>query len=376
MKVLINAISAKMGGAKIILNAFLNNIDPQDKNEYYFMINKSSVNEKLIKKHQRNIHFYETDYGEMKKIKRYFWYQYSLPKFIKKNNFNYMINLTNYGPRKPCCKEILLCHNSRHVSKEIRDNINFLDRLKLILENLVLKISLKGSEKIVVQTNYMKKGLVQKFKCDEKKIHIIPIGTNDIDKKLFDENLERKLIEFIKAEQNVIANISLYTKHKNLERMLEAIKIIKQKYNYKIKLIMTINKEEEKAAETLLKLIDEYDISDYVLSVGNIKHDYIYQVLEKAKAFVFPSYGESFGIPFVEAMNFKLPIVAADLEFAHDVCGNAALYFDYRNSEDLAKRIIEILQEDKHNALKQNSIERSKLYDEKYSIREYFRLLK
>lgn len=376
MKVLINAISCKMGGAKIILNSFLNNIDPQDKNEYYFMINKNSVNKNLIKKHQSNIHFYETDYGEMKKIKRYFWYQYSLPKFIKKNNFNYMINLTNYGPTKPCCKEILLFHNSRHISKEIRDNINFLDRLKLILENLVLKISLKGADKIVVQTPYMKKGLIQKFKCDERKIYIIPIGTNTIDKRLFDENLERKLIGFIKNEQNVMANISLYTKHKNLERMLEAVKIIKQKYNYKIKLIITIDKKEGKATERLLKLIDEYDISDYVLSVGNIKHDYIYQILEKAKAFIFPSYGESFGIPFVEAMKFNLPIVASDLEFAHDVCGNAALYFDYRNSEALAKRIIEVLQVDKHNDLKYNSRERSKLYDEKYSVAEYLKLLK
>ena len=52
-------------------------------------------------------------------------------------------------------------------------------------------------------------------------------------------------------------------------------------------------------------MISKYDIDDYVMSVGNIKHDYIYQILNKSKVFVFPSYAETLGIPFIEAMNLN-----------------------------------------------------------------------
>lgn len=57
---------------------------------------------------------------------------------------------------------------------------------------------------------------------------------------------------------------------------------------------------------------------------------------------VFPSLEESYGLPLVEAMFLGLPILAADLPYAHALCGNGAIYFDPHDSVSLASAILEL----------------------------------
>lgn len=374
MKILINAITAKMGGFKTLINSFIENI-PNDNNEYYFLCPPGVINKcKCLKS---NIKIIESNKGDINHIERFLWYQIGLPKYIKKNKFDYMINLTNYGPISPGCKEILLLHNSKHVSEEMRKKLNTKGKLKLKLEDFVLKISLKGTDKLIVQTNYMKDGVIKKFKYKEKNISVIPSAPTTLVNNIKDNDLENKILSFLGKEKNVLSNVTLYTNYKNLERLLEAVKYIKENNLCKFKLIMTIGKNEGIEAINFLNKIKEYNIEDYVMSVGNVAHDNLYQILEKSKGFIYPSYAESFGVPFVEAMRFNLPIIAADLGFAHDVCKDAALYFKYDSKEELANRIVELIKNDSlREKLSNNSKLRNEKFNEKQIVDSYLNLIK
>ncbi len=58
----------------------------------------------------------------------------------------------------------------------------------------------------------------------------------------------------------------------------------------------------------------------------------------------FPSKLESYGLPLVEALRgAKIPVIAADREYARELCGNLALYFDPDNEEDAVNKIREII---------------------------------
>lgn len=374
MKILVNAITAKMGGFKTLIISFVENISEDDGNEYYFLCPQGIIDKLLLDK--KNIKIIETDKGNLSHIKRFIWYQFSLPKYIKNNEFKYMINLTNYGPVSPKCNQILLLHNPKHVSKEIKNSFSTKNRIKLFFQDMVFKISLMGVDTLVVQTNYMKNGVVNKFKYPEDKIRIIPSSPCEMVEENLDKEIERKLKKFIGCEKNIICNITLYAKHKNLELLLRAIKYIKDNSLCKLKLIITIDKNGGYDQANLINMITEFGIQDYVLSIGNIKHSNIKNILDLSKLFVFPSYAESFGIPFVEAMKCGKPIVAADLGFAHDVCGDAGVYFKYNDEIELAKSITNLLKDD--SLLKQkgkSSLERSVLFNEKDIVRQYIELL-
>lgn len=63
----------------------------------------------------------------------------------------------------------------------------------------------------------------------------------------------------------------------------------------------------------------------------------------RCDAVVFPSLDESYGLPLVEAMFLGLPVIAADLPYAHALCGDGAIYFDQNSVASLTAAIGELI---------------------------------
>lgn len=61
-----------------------------------------------------------------------------------------------------------------------------------------------------------------------------------------------------------------------------------------------------------------------------------------ADALVFPSLKESYGLPLVEAMHLGLPIICAERDYGHALCGSEAIYFDPSSAESLRTALAEL----------------------------------
>jgi glycosyltransferase involved in cell wall biosynthesis len=69
-----------------------------------------------------------------------------------------------------------------------------------------------------------------------------------------------------------------------------------------------------------------------------------------ASAFVYPSRFEGFGIPPLEALSCDCPLVCSDTGAVREVVGNAGLYFNPANPEELAKALERIVEDDQLRA--------------------------
>ena len=80
----------------------------------------------------------------------------------------------------------------------------------------------------------------------------------------------------------------------------------------------------------------------WVVNVGRLDWPQLVTTYAEVDALFFPSLLESYGLPLVEGMMAGLPIVCADLPYAHWLCGAQAIYFDPRNAASAWAAISEL----------------------------------
>ncbi|WJS95143.1 glycosyltransferase family 4 protein [Flavobacterium johnsoniae] len=84
---------------------------------------------------------------------------------------------------------------------------------------------------------------------------------------------------------------------------------------------------------------------------------------KNAQCFVFPSIYEGFGIPVLEAMASGCPVVLANHSSFPEVAGSAGVYFELNNSEDLAIKISNLINDKNlRNEFSRKGIEQAKKF--------------
>ena len=98
---------------------------------------------------------------------------------------------------------------------------------------------------------------------------------------------------------------------------------------------------------TIQNLAKELGLGDKVHVLGFVSEGEKIWLFKNAKLYVFPSLSEGFGIPPLEAMAYGLPVVASNLTAIPEVCGDAAVYFDPTDKDDIARVILSTVDNDK-----------------------------
>ncbi|GAV19748.1 glycosyltransferase Gtf1 [Mariprofundus micogutta] len=81
---------------------------------------------------------------------------------------------------------------------------------------------------------------------------------------------------------------------------------------------------------------DQYDL--HIKFKYDLSQNEVTQLYGKARALIYPSLFESFGLPLIEAAHAGLPVLAADLDYVHDVI-IASATFDPNSPQDIASAV-------------------------------------
>lgn len=74
-----------------------------------------------------------------------------------------------------------------------------------------------------------------------------------------------------------------------------------------------------------------------------VKEENIFELYHKAKAFIFPSYYEGFGIPILEAFEAECPVILSNSSCFEEIALDAALYFEPKNKTQFFSALEEVL---------------------------------
>lgn len=229
--------------------------------------------------------------------------------------------------------------------------------LKMAGYRFLFWYSNKKSKHIITITNYVKKELEKTYAFTRGKI------TNTYCAA------EPALASKAEQPKGVVKNdkflfaVGTAFPHKNLQNLVLAHKLLLQKYP-NLKLYMA--GKNEYYYEQLDTFIEQNTNTAMVHTMGFITDAELKWMYEHAAAYVFPSFSEGFGLPALEAMVHGAPVVSSNATCLPEVCGQAAHYFDPHSPADMAKKIQEVLLNEK---LQKDLVQKGHVQVKKFSWR-------
>ena len=127
---------------------------------------------------------------------------------------------------------------------------------------------------------------------------------------------------------------------KNPLNLLKAFNLFKQNTHSNIKLVFAGKKGWQ--YQDVLTYIDKEALQNEVLFTGYISDHEKYALLQKAKAFLFLSLYEGFGIPVLEALKLGTPTLVSDIPVFHELFEDNVLYASTNDMEDIADKMSQV----------------------------------
>jgi len=205
-----------------------------------------------------------------------------------------------------------------------------------------IKDSLFRADGIVAVSEFTRTQLLERFSLDENKVKVIYHG---LDRELHTDvsTEEEEVRKKFSLPPSFILFVGALEPRKNLLKLIEALKIVHEKYQ---KILLVIVGQKGLDYENLEKKIDQLELRDWVKMMGYLPDKEVKAFYRLASVFAFPSLCEGFGLPLLESMASGLPVVTSKSSALPEIAQDGALYFHPEDPEDIADKLILALQDE------------------------------
>jgi len=213
-----------------------------------------------------------------------------------------------------------------------RQYLKLMNRLIISKADLIITSTVfNKSELVRFYPSYLVKKNIDDF------VKVIPLAYNQA---LYNSNYSVIRNSF----GRYIISIGRLEKKKNTVGLIKAFDLVK-KTDKDLKLVLVGGNGA--GYEEVDRAINNSPFKDDIIRPGFLNNQELVSILGQSLAFVFPSFYEGFGIPVLEAMAVAVPIVVSDTAALKEVGKEAVLYANPYSVDDLAQKILLILQDKK-----------------------------
>jgi glycosyltransferase involved in cell wall biosynthesis len=261
------------------------------------------------------------------------WEQLELPSFLRKQGSPLLINLCNTAPVFYSNKfvthhDVIYKHYPQSYSAKFR-----------FVYNNFVPLMLRSSKALLTVSEFSKKELHAAFNYPLNNIHVI---NNAVASQFQPESLEPS------EERPYLLAVSSPNYHKNFHGLVSAFTQMRNNQEVVLKIIGSANKN-----FAGVNFSPDAMQADNIQFVGRVSDESLIELYSNARAFVFPSLYEGFGIPPLEAQACGCAVVSSNKASLPEVLADSVLYFDPENIPEMKHALELIVQDD---ALRQSLI--------------------
>ena len=202
--------------------------------------------------------------------------------------------------------------------------------------------------------------IVRIFKVPAEKIRVVHLGVEEKFRspEMSTEQIRRKYA----LPQKFILYVGNLKPHKNVQCLIEAYEALPAQMKEEYRLVLGAPRS-DKYFPDIEKIVREKKLAHQILFTGFIEEKDLPSLYHMSSLFVFPSLYEGFGLPPLEAMACGCPVVSSNTSSMPEVLGDAALFFNPYDIEEMSLAIRKMLEdEDLRKKYRQKGLARVKLF--------------
>lgn len=232
-------------------------------------------------------------------------------------------------------KSITTIHDLTLLKTYNSDKNWLIFHLKQMIGRLVFSSVCRNANTILVPTQYTLDDVEKTFPQSKGKL----VLTYEAADKL----QAGKTTQYKHPFKKYILYVGQQSDYKNIARLGDAHqKLLETNPDLGLILVGRVNKSAKKNQSYFES--KNYKNIHFTGFVSDAERDWLY---ENCAAYVFPSLMEGFGLPGLEAMHYRAPVVSSNATCLPEVYGNAAYYFNPTDTDDMVKNINNVLTDKK-----------------------------
>lgn len=267
-----------------------------------------------------------------------YWRTYSIIDQLKNDKIELYHGLSHeipVGLQKSRIKSIVTIHDL--IFKIYPMLYKFLDRK---IYDRKFRYSCFNADKIIAISNNTKTDIINIYGIEPHRIEVIYQPCDTIYyKHLQIENSEKVLAKYNIPKEYFLC-VGSIERRKNLILILESYQLLPP--GQRIPLVMI--GRGKKYGKEILGIIKEKGLENTVKWICNLEDNLDLKVIyHRSQGLLYPSLYEGFGLPIVEALLSKTPVITSNVSSLPEAGGPNSLYIDPRDPEALASAIVKIL---------------------------------
>lgn len=224
------------------------------------------------------------------------------------------------------------------------------------------RFAAKHADKILTDSDHTKRDILEYYGVPESTVHVVYLGVETRFRKLDEPSaIEQVRTKYRIASPKVILYVGSIHTRRNIEQLVRAFRLVCQKM-CDVQLIL-IGKREYPYLD-VEGLVQELGLSEQIILAGYSHDDDLPLLYNAADLFIYPSSYEGFGLPPLEAMACETPVITARNSSLPEVAGDAALFVDPLNLEEMADAMYQVLTNER---LRRDMVGKGALQAQKFS---------
>ena len=250
-----------------------------------------------------------------------------VPRWVSRHRPSVVHSLSNLGPVRPMASpHVLTLHDLTFL------RVPTFSWLTTQAMKTVALGSARHSARIITATRASLDEIVDLGGVDRSIVDVVPHGRKAI-RPVDDATVERVRDEHGLRGQRVILNVAAKRPHKNQEILVRALAELPADR------VLVLAGHPEPYVDVLRETAAALGVADRVRLPDHVDNDELEALWKIADVAAFPTLGEGFGLPVIEALDRGLPVACSDLEVLTEVSGGLAHPFDPRDAPDVARAI-------------------------------------